>query len=113
MRDDVVVAGVGMHPFGRFDGIAPAQMGRIAVTRALADAGLAWRDVDAAYVASMYLPATAGARTLKPLGATGIPICDVEAACAVPLARPDSINHLSAWLWESLWDWLSLKFVSA
>jgi acetyl-CoA acetyltransferase len=82
MRDDVVVAGVGMHPFGRFDGIAPAQMGRIAVTRALADAGLAWRDVDAAYVASMYLPATAGARTLKPLGATGIPICDVEAACA-------------------------------
>lgn len=79
---DIVVAGVGMHPFGRFDGVTPSQMGQLAVTRALADAGLRWTDVDAAYFATMYLPATSGARTLKPLGATGIPISDVEAACA-------------------------------
>ncbi|WP_210717820.1 thiolase family protein [Amycolatopsis acididurans] len=78
----MVVAGVGMHPFGRFEGVTPAQMGQLAVTRALADAGMRWADVDAAYFASMYLPATSGARTLKPLGATGIPISDVEAACA-------------------------------
>ena len=80
--DDVVVAGVGMHPFGRFDGVTPAQMGQAAMIAALRDAGMRWTDVEAAYFSSMYLPATSGARTLKPLGATGIPISDVEAACA-------------------------------
>jgi acetyl-CoA acetyltransferase len=49
---------------------------------ALADAGVSWRDIQAAYVSTMYLPATSGSRILRPLGATGIPICDVEAACA-------------------------------
>lgn len=82
MSHDVFVAGVGMHPFGRFDGVTPAQMGQAAVQAALADARIGWADVDAAYFASMYLPATSGARTLKPLGATGIAISDVEAACA-------------------------------
>ena len=81
MDDRVVVAGVGMHPFGRFDA-SPRVLGQHAAVVALRDAGLMWRDVDAAYVASMYLPATSGARILKPLGATGTPICDVEAACA-------------------------------
>lgn len=80
--DDIVVAGVGMHPFGRFDGVTPVQMGQTAVIAALRDAGMRWNEVEAAYFASMYLPATSGARTLKPLGATGIPISDVEAACA-------------------------------
>ncbi|MFC1964373.1 thiolase family protein, partial [Chloroflexota bacterium] len=36
----------------------------------------------AAYLSKMYLPATSGVRILNQLGATGIPICDVEAACA-------------------------------
>jgi acetyl-CoA acetyltransferase len=80
--EDIVVAGVGMHPFGRFDGVSPVQLGQTAVIAALRDAGMRWTEVDAAYFASMYLPATSGARTLKPLGATGIPISDVEAACA-------------------------------
>lgn len=79
---DIVVAGVGMHPFGRFSEVSPSEMGQRAVVSALKDAGIQWRDVGAAYVASMYLPATSGPRVLKPLGATGIPICDVEAACA-------------------------------
>jgi acetyl-CoA acetyltransferase len=80
--DDIIVAGVGMHPFGRFEGVTPVQMGQAAVIAALKDAGMRWTEVQAAYFASMYLPATSGARTLKPLGATGIPISDVEAACA-------------------------------
>jgi acetyl-CoA acetyltransferase len=82
MVADVVVAGAGMHPFGRFDGVTPSEMAQQAVANALRDADFEWRDIEAAYVASMYLPATSGPRILKPLGATGIPICDVEAACA-------------------------------
>jgi acetyl-CoA acetyltransferase len=57
-------------------------MGQDAARAALDDAGARWADIEAAYFATMYLPATSGARTLKPLGNTGIPICDVEAACA-------------------------------
>jgi acetyl-CoA C-acetyltransferase len=79
---DVVIAGVGIHAFGRFPDKSPSDMGQTAVARALEDANMQWKDVEAAYFASMYLPATSGPRTLKPLGATGIPICDVEAACA-------------------------------
>nr|WP_219996371.1 thiolase family protein [Nocardioides humi] len=82
MTQDVFVAGVGIHPFGRFDGVTPVQLGQAAMQAALADADIGWGAVDAAYFASMYLPATSGARTLKPLGATGIAISDVEAACA-------------------------------
>jgi acetyl-CoA acetyltransferase len=81
MADEVLVAGVGLHPFGRFDA-SYVEMGQAATVAALQDAGISWADVDAAYFASMYLPATSGARTLKPMGATRVPICDVEAACA-------------------------------
>lgn len=78
---DIAIIGVGMHKFGRFD--EPyAEIGREAARMALNDAGIGWKDVQAAYCSTMYLPATAGARILRPFGATGIPICDVEAACA-------------------------------
>ena len=36
---DVVVAGVGMHPFGRFEGKSAIEMGVEAAREALADAG--------------------------------------------------------------------------
>ncbi len=35
-----------------------------------------------AYLSRMYLPATSGARVLRKLGGTDIPIMDIEAACA-------------------------------
>ena len=78
---DVVIAGVGIHPFGRFDKSAEA-MGAFAAQQALKDAGVKWSDIDAAYLSRMYLPATSGARILRRLGGTDIPIVDVEAACA-------------------------------
>src|SRR3546814_8573944 len=49
---------------------------------ALADAGLAWSDIQASYLSRMYLPATSGARILRKLGGTDMPIVDIEAACA-------------------------------
>jgi len=82
MSDDIVICGAGMHAFGRFESETYGDIGRVAAVAALRDAGLRWNDVDAAYVSSMYLPATSGARILKPLGETGVPICNVEAACA-------------------------------
>lgn len=78
----VYIAGVGIHKFGRFENKPYAQMGLDAVGMALRDAKLAWKDVQAAYCARMYLPATTGTRVLTQLGRTGISIIDVEAACA-------------------------------
>jgi acetyl-CoA acetyltransferase len=78
---DVVILGVGIHPFGRFEKTYE-QMGAEVARLALKDAGLAWKDVHAAFLSRMYLPATSGARILRQLGSTQIPIIDVEAACA-------------------------------
>ena len=44
--DDVAVVGVGIHQFGRHDGVSGLEMGAIAARRALADAGVAWQDID-------------------------------------------------------------------
>lgn len=78
---EVVILGAGIHPFGRFDKSAET-IGAHAARAALADAGLAWSDIQSAYLSRMYLPATSGARILRNLGGTDIPIVDVEAACA-------------------------------
>jgi acetyl-CoA C-acetyltransferase len=78
----VFIAGVGIHKFGRFADKPYTQMGLEAAVMALDDANLAWRDVQTAYCARMFLPATTGARVLTQLGRTGISIADVEAACA-------------------------------
>ena len=78
---DVCIVGVGIHPFGRFDK-SYEEIGAYAAAEALRDAGVAWKDIQAAYLSRMYLPATSGARVLRRLGGTDIPIVDVEAACA-------------------------------
>jgi acetyl-CoA acetyltransferase len=75
---DVSIVGVGMHKFGRFGEKSADEMAH----EAMADAGVSWRDIEVAYLSTMYQPATSGARMMRPLGATGIPIFDVEAACA-------------------------------
>ena len=82
MGKEIVIIGCGMHKFGRFGDKPYTDIGREAIKVALDDAGIGWKDIQAAYCSTMYLPATAGARIMRPLGATGIPICDIEAACA-------------------------------
>src|ERR1700734_3900765 len=81
MADDVVIIGAGIHPFGRFDK-SYEDIGAYAARAALRDAGITWRQIQTAYLSRMYLPATSGARVLRRLGATDIPIMDIEAACA-------------------------------
>jgi acetyl-CoA acetyltransferase len=78
---DIVILGTGIHPFGRFDKTAE-ELGTFAARAALEDAGIEWSDIQTAYLSRMYLPATSGARILRRLGSTDIPIVDIEAACA-------------------------------
>lgn len=79
---DIIVRGVGMHPFGRFDGKSAIEMGCDALLEALADADLAWKNMDALFCAHMYAGTGAGHKISTILGATGIPIINVENACS-------------------------------
>ena len=76
----VVVAGVGMHPFGRFDGLTNTTMGVHAVRAALAEAGDP--RFDAAFCGTAYGGVASGHKVLGALARTGMPIVDVEAGCA-------------------------------
>ena len=80
--NEVRITGVGLHPFGRFDGMTGPGMGVVAVRAALAEAGIGARDVQAAFCGTAYGGVAAGHRVLGALAGTGIPIYDVEAGCA-------------------------------
>jgi len=78
----VEIAGIGLHPFGRFEGKTVTEMGVVAVRQALDDAGVDRRGFQAAFCGTAYSGVAAGHRVLDTLGATGGPIVDVEAGCA-------------------------------
>src|SRR5947209_6975052 len=78
----VEIAGIGIHPFGRFEGKTVTEMGVTAVGAALADAGVDRRGFQAAFCGTAYSGVAAGHRVLDAIGATGGPIVDVEAGCA-------------------------------
>ncbi len=79
---DVRITGVGLHPFGRFEGLTGTDMGVAAVRAALAEADIGVHDVSAAFCGTAYGGIAAGHRVLGALAGTGIPIYDVEAGCA-------------------------------
>ena len=85
---DVAIVGVGIHPFGRFEGRSGLQMGAHAVRRALADAGMRWTDVQVAFGGSLgvLLPDSHGDTLadslVTELGLTGLPFVNVANGCA-------------------------------
>ncbi len=80
---EVVVVGVGLHPFGRFRGKDLATLAREAVLAALEDCGVPWRSVPVAYFGHVYYHGmSVGETALGSLGLTGIPIINVENACS-------------------------------
>jgi acetyl-CoA acetyltransferase len=78
----VHVAGVGIHPFGRFEDRTITDMGVTAVRAALAEAGIAKGGFQAAFCATAYGGVASGHKVLSRIGMTGMPIVDVEAGCA-------------------------------
>ena len=80
---EVMVAGVGLHPFGRFPHKDLATLALEAVVPALQDAGVAWKDIQVAYFGHVYYHGmSVGETALAELGLTGIPIINVENACS-------------------------------
>ena len=78
----VDVAGVGIHPFGRFEDRTITDMGVAAVRGALARRRHAPGGFQAAFCATAYGGVASGHKVLSRLGMTGMPIVDVEAGCA-------------------------------
>ena len=82
---DVVVAGVGMHPWGKW-GRNFVEYGVVAIRAALADAGVSWRDVQfvsgADTVRNGYPGYVSGATFAQAMGWTGARVASSYAACA-------------------------------
>ena len=78
--DDVAIIGVGLHPFGRFPGLSAIEMGAKAARAALADADLAWKDVQFAFGGSYEVDNPDA--VVNFLGLTGLPFTDVYNGCA-------------------------------
>ena len=77
---DVAIVGVGLHPFGRFPNLSAIEMGAIAVRRALADAGVEWREIQFAFAGSYEVVNPDAVVAL--LGLTCIPFNIVYNGCA-------------------------------
>ena len=77
---DVAIIGIGIHPFGRTDGVTGLEQGVFAARQALQDGRLEWNDMQFAYGGS----AAAGkADTMvSKLGLTGLQFINVSNGCA-------------------------------
>jgi acetyl-CoA acetyltransferase len=79
-RPEIAIVGAGIHQFGRHEGVSGLAMGVAAVRAALADAGVAWRDIEFAYGGSE--DAGNADTMVADLGPTGLPFVNVKNGCA-------------------------------
>lgn len=78
----VFVSGVGVMKFGRYPEREYQDLGFEAVMRALDDAEIAWKDIQAMFTANAYSGMAVGQNIAARIGKTGIPIVNVENACS-------------------------------
>lgn len=85
---EVIVAGVGLHSFGKFIDRSLKELGRVAVMNALEDAGLSPEDIQVAYFGNAYAGLISGQESVRgqtvllDAGISEIPVMNVENACA-------------------------------
>ncbi|MEM9620888.1 MAG: thiolase family protein [Pseudomonadota bacterium] len=77
---DVAIVGIGIHPFGRTDGVTGLEQGVVAARKALDDCGLEWPDMQFAYggTGAAEKPDT----MVSKLGLTGLQFINVTNGCA-------------------------------
>lgn len=84
---EVVVLGLGMHPWGKFPDKPLNDICRVAVTAALADADVRWNEVEAVAAASSRFSGGKGwglngNDIVEDMGSTGVPVYNLSAGCA-------------------------------
>lgn len=78
--EQIAIIGIGMHPFGRTDGVSGQAQGAYAVRQALQDANVTWDQVGIAYGGSQ--DAGNADALSNHLGLTGLPFINVANGCA-------------------------------
>ena len=79
---EVVVAGIGLVRWQRYEDQEIYDFGSEAILNALKDADMEWNDIQVAFCGSVYQGTGAGHQVIKEIGLTGIPIVNVENACS-------------------------------
>jgi acetyl-CoA acetyltransferase len=79
---DVLIMGLGLHPFGWWPGKSTIELAEVAISAALKDAGVPFKDIEAAYLGSEFSNFTDGRQIIQNFGWTGIPISQMQQACA-------------------------------
>jgi acetyl-CoA acetyltransferase len=107
MKTNAIVAGGGMTAFGKYPDVSLKALAGAAIRAALADAGLEAKDIQAAYMGN----AAAGTITgqvcvpgevvLRSLGIGGIPVINIENACAT---ASTALNQAAAMVSAGLYD---------
>jgi acetyl-CoA acetyltransferase len=98
---DVAIVGAGMTRFTKQAELGHEGLAVVAAREALADAGVAASEVGAAFAASMGGGPAIGQRALRHLGMGGIPIVNVENACA---SSSTALVEATAWIRAGMCD---------
>jgi acetyl-CoA acetyltransferase len=80
--EPVYVVGIGLHRYQPLSEVTYVTLGLAAIREALADAGIAWDEVESTYVGTGLLGMASGRPMLRHLGAHGKPLVHIENASA-------------------------------
>ena len=81
-QTSVYVIGVGLHPYQFASDTPYVSLGLRAMREALSDAGIAWPEVQSAYVGTSAIGMATGRVMFRHLGSTGLAVTQVESASA-------------------------------
>ena len=82
MQNEVAILGVGITKFTRTTDKSLQDMAREAGLMALKDAGVEYKDIQTGFCAHVNQPVGTGMDCFSQLGMTGIPVTNIEVACA-------------------------------
>jgi acetyl-CoA acetyltransferase len=71
-----------MTKFARYEDKESYDLGREAIIKALDDADMEWKNIQAAFCGSVYQGTASGHKAVSQIGLTGIPIVNIENACS-------------------------------
>lgn len=78
----VYVIGIGLHPYQASSDKTYVELGLVAIREALSDAGISFAHVESVYIGTALLGMAPGRAMLRHLGASGVPIAQIENASA-------------------------------
>lgn len=79
---DIYLSGGAMTAFGRHPGVMAPELAQQAILKAVDDAGIGLKDIQAVYCANVLGGMILGQLIVRDLGLKGIPVYNVENACA-------------------------------